>query len=366
MTESNITVGGICPIKECGKGQQQPRQEEPGCAHEHTFLKKRVQYRRKSTSIVSKTTETVQDDIVTTTTTTTTTTTRTTKTNYVYYRKLCKFHELPTWQRDNDKILSGYVKETNSFRHCLLSLFYFHNESVNVYSHLIPSVIYMALGIFLLDKLCIKVFPSTTLYDYIFINIFLLGCGTCLLFSGCFHCLKQHSERQSILWSKIDYIGIVLLISCSMISVIYYGYFDHPDIMLSFITMVVVLGIICSLVVTNDIFNQQHWKPVRATFFVSFALSGLVPMIFGIVKFGYLEVLNRICLKFIWLETLFYLLGAIVYGCKLPESLLMPGTVDLLGNSHQMFHCMVVLGSICHCKAVFESYNLLHRRYTSM
>lgn len=297
---------------------------------------------------------------------TTTTTTTTRKRNQsISYRVLCKFNELPLWQRDNDKILSGYVKETNSFKKCFKSLFYFHNESINVYSHLIPSIIYMSLAMFLFDKMCIKVFPSTTLYDYVFINIFLIGCAICLLFSGCFHCLKQHSESQCILWSKIDYLGIIVLISCSMISMIYYGYFDHKDYMIGFISMVLALGTICSLVVTNDTFNRPHWKPVRATFFVLFALSGLIPMVFGIIKFGYLEVLNRICLKFIWLETAFYLIGAIIYGCKLPESILMPGTVDLLGNSHQMFHCMVVLGSICHCKAVIESYNLLHRRFMS-
>lgn len=322
----------------------------------HTIIKRRS----RSSSTVSTFTETAHGDIIATSVTTTET-----RRDSVTYRVLYKFHELPSWQRDNDKILSGYIKETNSFKRCLQSLFYFHNESINVYSHLIPSVIYMAMAMFLFDKLCIKVFPSTTLYDYIFINIFLLGCATCLLFSGCFHCLKQHSEAQSKLWSKIDYLGIIVLISCSMISVIYYGYFDHPDMMTCFISMVVILGTICSLVVTNDTFDQQHWKPVRATFFVMFALSGLIPMVFGIIKFGYLEVLNRICLKFIWLETVFYLLGAVIYGCKLPESLLMPGTVDLLGNSHQMFHCMVVLGSICHCKAVIESYNLLHRRFTS-
>lgn len=329
---------------------------------EETVISRRRIARSRSSSTMSSITETVKDEIIVTTTSTNE---KTKRRESFSYRALCKFHELPIWQRDNDKILSGYVKETNSFKRCFKSLFYFHNESINVYSHLIPSFIYIVMAIFCFDKLCIKVFPSTSLYDYIFINVFLLGCATCLMFSGCFHCLKQHSEAQSILWSKIDYLGIIVLISCSMISVIYYGYFDHPDMMWSFITMVLVLGTICSLVVTNDTFNQQHWKPVRATFFILFALSGLIPMIFGIIKFGYLEVLNRICLKFIWLETIFYLLGAVIYGCKLPESILLPGTVDLLGNSHQMFHLMVVIGSICHCKAIIESYNLLHARFTS-
>lgn len=280
-----------------------------------------------------------------------------TKRKYLY-----KFNEIPNWQRDNNHIWSGYVKETQSFRKCLYSLFYFHNESINVYSHLVPSIVYITLVFFLMNKLWVNVFPTTTFKDYIFINTFLIGCALCLMISGIFHCLKQHSEKQCKIWSKVDYLGIIILISCSMVSVIYYGYFDHHRYLYSFLTMVISLGVLCSLVVLNDTFDQNNWKPVRATFFILFALSGLIPLLFGIFKFGYLEVLNRICLKFIWLEAIFYILGAVLYSCKIPESWY-PGQVDLWGNSHQMFHCMVVIGSICHCKAIIESYNLLHGRY---
>ena len=83
-------------------------------------------------------------------------------------RRLHHFHELPEWQQDNDKILTGYVRETNSFTKCIESLFYFNNESVNIYTHLVPALIYLALPLLLLiDTYLVPKFPTTTAIDYV-------------------------------------------------------------------------------------------------------------------------------------------------------------------------------------------------------
>ena len=49
--------------------------------------------------------------------------------------------ELPSWQQDNQYILSGYRPQSNSFKRSFKSLAYLHNETVNVYSHLIPAFV---------------------------------------------------------------------------------------------------------------------------------------------------------------------------------------------------------------------------------
>lgn len=53
-------------------------------------------------------------------------------------KRLHYYHELDEWQQDNHFIKSGYVKQTNSYKECFKSLTYLHNESVNIYSHLLP------------------------------------------------------------------------------------------------------------------------------------------------------------------------------------------------------------------------------------
>ncbi|SCU99860.1 LAMI_0G01310g1_1 [Lachancea mirantina] len=269
------------------------------------------------------------------------------------------YSELPEWQKDNDKILNGYVRETQSMVKCLKSLTYFHNESVNIYTHLIPSATYLVLLMFFTDVILIPHFPTTTMSDYIMINFYLLGAFVCLMCSTCFHCLKQHSEAHSNIWSKVDYMGIIVQISCSTVSLLYYGYHDHLFYFKVFTIITVVLGSCCSAFVLNDRFNAKNWRICRAAFFVCFAFSGIVPVLAGIAKFGLAESLQRVQVKYVTLEALFYLSGALVYGFRIPETFA-PGKFDFVGHSHQIFHVLVVAGSICHFRAVMGSYFFMH------
>ncbi|CAG59488.1 uncharacterized protein GVI51_G04433 [Nakaseomyces glabratus] len=275
---------------------------------------------------------------------------------------LWHFNELPEWQKDNDKILRGYVRETNSFKRCLQSLLYLNNESVNIYTHLIPAVFYISLSLYLANVFLIPVYPSTSSVDYVIINVFFLGAFFCLLCSSCFHCMKQHSESQCNVWSKLDYLGIICLISCSTVPMIYYGYFDHISEFTIFTGITLLLAIGCSVFVLTDKFNTTEYRPIRASFFTLFGFSGIIPLGAGFLKFGAEGVLQRISLPFIGLEALFYISGAIIYGFRFPETIA-PGKFDFFGSSHQIFHIMVVLGSICHLFAMVESYHLIHSNF---
>jgi predicted membrane channel-forming protein YqfA (hemolysin III family) len=56
------------------------------------------------------------------------------------------------------------------------------------------------------------------------------------------------------------------------------------------------------------------------------------------------------------LMALFYLLGTALYVLRIPERYL-PGQFDILGNSHQLFHILTVVGTIVHYLTVFELAN---------
>ncbi|SCU94171.1 LAME_0F06414g1_1 [Lachancea meyersii CBS 8951] len=278
--------------------------------------------------------------------------------------KLCSYNELPEWQRDNDKILQGYVRETKSSMKCVKSLFYFHNETVNIYTHMVPSVTYLGLLLFFTDFVLIPQLPSTSMSDYIMINFYLLGAFLCLMCSTFFHCMKQHSETHSDIWSKVDYMGIIFLISCSIVSLLYYGFYDYLLYFKVFTIAVVVLGSLCATFVLNDRFNAKSWRMFRAAFFVMFGFSGIVPIMTGLIKFGVEESSQRVQLRFVFWEAIFYIAGAVVYGFRLPEAFL-PGKFDYLGHSHQLFHVLVVLGSICHFRALIGSYFFMHTGISS-
>src|SRR5262245_19002388 len=49
--------------------------------------------------------------------------------------------DLPHWQRDNHHIHTGYRTASASFMGSFKSLAYIHNETVNIYTHLLPSLV---------------------------------------------------------------------------------------------------------------------------------------------------------------------------------------------------------------------------------
>jgi hypothetical protein len=55
---------------------------------------------------------------------------------------LLQFDELPPWQQDNHYILGKYRPESHSYFRCFQSLFYLHNESVNIHSHLLGAFLF--------------------------------------------------------------------------------------------------------------------------------------------------------------------------------------------------------------------------------
>lgn len=271
--------------------------------------------------------------------------------------KLYSWEEIPDWQKDNEYIHAGYVKETNSFTDCINSLFYLHNESVNIYSHLLPGL--FCLVLILIAKYFIPIFTTTTSKDYFFINLFFFGACTCLILSSTFHCLKSHSLYVAKFGNKLDYLGIVVLISTSMVSILYYGFYDSAIMFYIFSGITVSFGIACAIVSLDDKFRSREWRPYRATMFVLFGLSAVLPIGAGLYYYGLLETWTRVQIQWILLEGFFYILGAFLYGVRFPEKH-NPGKYDMWGHSHQIFHILVVIAAFCHLTGLINSYIYAH------
>jgi hypothetical protein len=56
--------------------------------------------------------------------------------------RLLSFDELPAWMKKDPRIRRGYREELRNVWNCFLSLFYVHNEFVNIWSHLLPAIVY--------------------------------------------------------------------------------------------------------------------------------------------------------------------------------------------------------------------------------
>jgi len=138
--------------------------------------------------------------------------------------------DLPSWQQDNHFIQSGYRPASNSFHQSFASLRYVHNESVNIYSHLLGAILFTITGSFLYIEIRPR-YESAVKSDIIAFSIFFAGAALCLGMSGTYHTISNHSPAVAKFGNKLDYLGIVFLITGSAIPSLFYGFYCHPEIL---------------------------------------------------------------------------------------------------------------------------------------
>jgi adiponectin receptor len=150
------------------------------------------------------------------------------------------WNDLPSWQQDNHYIHSGYRPASNSFQKSFLSLGYLHNESVNIYSHLIGAIVFSISG-YLLYTLVKPRYTSAEPEDVFAFGAFFVGAAACLGMSATYHAISNHSPTVARLGNKLDYVGIVCLITGSFVPSIFYGFYCEPTLRRTYWTMVGVL-----------------------------------------------------------------------------------------------------------------------------
>lgn len=149
------------------------------------------------------------------------------------------WHELEDWRRDNAFIISGYRPTSNSYLGSFSSLFYLHNESINIWTHLLGSVLFTTLGgaaFYFYEKLVAPRYTSATWTDVLAFGCFFAGAFLCLTMSATFHALNNHSPAVAKWGNKLDYTGIVFMILGSFVPTMYYGFYCLPELMDIYLT----------------------------------------------------------------------------------------------------------------------------------
>jgi adiponectin receptor len=139
------------------------------------------------------------------------------------------WNDLPLWQQDNHFIHSGYRPASFSFKKSLESLGYLHNESINIYSHLVGAIAFSLTGSFLYSSVGSR-YKTATDADIRAFGCFFVGAVLCLGMSGTYHTISNHSPNVQKFGNKLDYVGIVFLITGSFIPSIYYGFYCHQHL----------------------------------------------------------------------------------------------------------------------------------------
>lgn len=145
--------------------------------------------------------------------------------------------EIPQWLQDNHYIRSGYRPLSGSYWISFLSIGYLHNESVNIWTHLLGAIL-AALAAVILHNSVRPRFHMATREDMMVFGCYFGGAIACLGMSATYHTISNHSASVAKFGNRLDYIGIVFLIWGSFIPSIYYGFSTEPALVRRYWTMV--------------------------------------------------------------------------------------------------------------------------------
>jgi adiponectin receptor len=137
---------------------------------------------------------------------------------------LFTFQDVEAWQRDNEYVCGRYRRISGSYRESLRSLFYLHNQTGNIYTHLIGALMFFSYA-FNVYELITTRYATADVYDLLAFGVFISSAVICFGFSATFHAFGNHSSRVYHTWLLLDLYGIFVLIAGTVYSGTYYGFY---------------------------------------------------------------------------------------------------------------------------------------------
>jgi len=241
-----------------------------------------------------------------------------------------------------------------SFPNCWKSLFRCHNETINIWSHLI--------GLFYFIYLMFQSVFFSDLHSGIstklVLVVFLISAQVCFLGSSVYHLFNCHSEEVLMKVTRFDYSGISLLISGSFFPPIFFAFYCHPFWQILYLGTISVLGIAGITCGLFEFYHRPSFNSIRILSVVGTAASGVVPIIHAYSqKLDNMNLLSDSSITTnLFYMYLLYSIGLLFYVTKMPESI-WKGKFDIYFNSHQLWHLFVLLATLVHfqnCIQIFE------------
>ena len=132
------------------------------------------------------------------------------------------WHKISEWQRDNIYILSGYRPEKADYLEILTSLTFLHNETCNVYTHVLGALLLPLIATAFMRVLSEPQFLNVSATDYVMFVFYFVCAECCLVFSALYHLLSSHSYDIERFWHRMDLLGIIIMTVGTFVPGMYY------------------------------------------------------------------------------------------------------------------------------------------------
>ncbi|RZC35238.1 progestin and adipoQ receptor family member 3, partial [Asbolus verrucosus] len=249
-------------------------------------------------------------------------------------KRLFTYKEAPEYIKHNSFILSGYRGILNT-QLCLESMFWWTNETINIWSHIFGFVLFVAVAI--RDVWSLDVYAQAC--DKFIVGFVLVCFQMCMLLSALYHTFSCRSERDCDFFLSFDLFGIALSLLAIYTSGIYYAFWCTPTLRY-FYTITVTVIFVMAMALHVPSFNVN--SNVKMLVFVAWAAYGVVPTFHWAVHMGGLD--NPLVLLLLPKVVGMYIISGtafLIYVTKVPERFY-TGKFDYFGHSHQWWHILIV------------------------
>lgn len=135
-------------------------------------------------------------------------------------------------------------------------MFYLHNETGNIYTHLFGFVFFLGLG--LTELFWSPVIPKLPVFDRLIFALFFLAACKCLICSCAWHTFAGIGDLG--IFKKmacLDYVGISVLICASVVVMEYYGFYCEPLFRNTYLTGTAALTVMGVVMPFSSWFDQK-------------------------------------------------------------------------------------------------------------
>ncbi|KAH8311538.1 hypothetical protein KR044_006791 [Drosophila immigrans] len=254
--------------------------------------------------------------------------------------QLLHWQDMPKYLQFNPYVLKGY-RPLQTFKGCLLSLFYWHNETINILTHAIP--------IFYILAIVPGLMPWDSGYKFLsFCHVF----GSVAPWCGSFvyHLFMNIERGENVYYTllKLDMVGIWVSQSFGALPLVTattlcFNPFLKWLIIVSY-CLLSLWGLYKALTASSP------WQR-RLCFALPFAMRSVLTFlrIRGMVGGSHMA------LSHVYLQDGVSILGGAIGAMRIPEKWF-PGLVDFYLNSHNIMHVLVVVAVYSMHKATIKDF----------
>lgn len=272
-------------------------------------------------------------------------------------RELYAFDEIPPHLQDN-KFIRNYYRAYMSTSDCFVSVFEIHNETGNIWTHLLGFFVYCYL-LYWVHTGVLR--DDSDWFHRLMLTILVGSLMTCLAASTLFHVLLGHEDLWVFKISHaLDYGGATCLLMGTFLPICYYVFVCQPHLQIAYVLMACVLGI------TGIVAPLVPWFEDEGMFFARLGIYGAIgsSAAFPTIHMFLSTPINHVTLPvyvgivFIFLNSL---LATVIYASHFPERFA-PGRFDLWLSSHQIWHSLIFLGGVVQIFngiAVYQNWSIM-------